>query len=209
MSSRDGFARADVDTNLMHDPKVLALARRLGDHTRTAAALVLYTSTVLASWKARARLTIAESAPAWWLGDPLELLPDLVAVGLLEEDGRLPAHAFDGWTARAREASDQAAEAARIRWLKHHAGAAPNPEPAQEAGDDAAAMLTHSVGYARPAGLPAGLTAGTAGRAGSPPGLAREGEGDGAPSAFRTVALAQGGFVAKLARTLPKGSGHA
>ena len=61
MSSRDGFARADVDTNLMHDPKVLALARRLGDHTRTAAALVLYTSTVLASWKARARLTIAES----------------------------------------------------------------------------------------------------------------------------------------------------
>lgn len=97
MSSRDGFARADVDTNLLHDRKVLALARRLHDPVRTACALMLWEAALLASWNEGARVPLADAAPAWWTDDTDEYGTDLHAVGLLDADGRIPGHAFGAW----------------------------------------------------------------------------------------------------------------
>lgn len=101
--SRDGFAIADVDTGIMADPKILCLARRLRDSAATMAAVGLYHAVVLASWKAGERVTLEDSAPAWWL-DPIdEPAAALVAVGLLDDEHRIPEHAWDGWFAPARD----------------------------------------------------------------------------------------------------------
>jgi hypothetical protein len=103
MSRTDGFPVADTDTSLPSDPKVVALARRLHDSIRTGAAQSLYEDVRLASWKAGRRLTLDESLPGWWL-DPFDDLADaLVAVGLLDDERRLPAHAFEGWYGPARD----------------------------------------------------------------------------------------------------------
>ncbi len=48
MSRDDGFRIADTDTGMMADPKVLALARRLRDSVRTAAAIA---STMPCGWR--------------------------------------------------------------------------------------------------------------------------------------------------------------
>lgn len=97
MSRDDGFAIADTDTGLMADPKVLALARRLRDSTRTGAALALYDAVRLASWKAGERLTLDETVPGWWL-DPYDDLADaLVEVNLLDDERRIPERAWEGW----------------------------------------------------------------------------------------------------------------
>jgi len=97
MSRADGFDVADTDTGLMADPKVLVLARRLRDSSRTGAALALYESVRLASWKAGRRLTLDESLPGWWLDPVDELAEHLVAVGLLDAERRIPEHAWEGW----------------------------------------------------------------------------------------------------------------
>ena len=95
--SRQGFSIADTDTGLYHDPKVLALARRLHDPQRTACAMVLWDACRLESWKAGERLVFTDAAPAWWLEDPAEYLPDLQAVGLLDAEGRIPSKAWASW----------------------------------------------------------------------------------------------------------------
>ena len=182
MSSRDGYARADIDTNLYHDPKVLALHRRLRDHRRTSDAMTVYTATVLASWKANQRLTIAESAPAWWLDDPEALVPDLQAVGLLDAEGRVAEHAFTAWTDRARSASEQGQKAALARWKRP-----PGDAPAMP--DDAPAMLEQSSRNAQPDSRPAGPPAGTAARLSPSPAGARDGAVSRDPTTTTTDAV--------------------
>jgi hypothetical protein len=155
VSSRDGFARADVDVGFMHDPKIVALARRLRDPERTMVASGIYLAAVLASWHAGRRVTLEEAAPAWFMGDPVEHLGDLVAVGLVDEEGRVVEHAFEAWTARARAASAAARDAARARWHR-----VPGAVPAAEAEPtDSASTAPESDGTAQPAGLPAGTPA--------------------------------------------------
>lgn len=162
MSGRDGFARADVDTSIYDDPKVRALARRLRDHVRTASAMTLYQATMLASWRAGRRLTIDESAPAWWLDDPSDYLVDLQAVQLLDGEGRVPEHAFEAWAGRLidrREAAaDAGREGARRRW---HPDEPPDPM-GSDSGPDGGAMgpsmhQPASLPASRPARQPAGL----------------------------------------------------
>lgn len=97
MSRNDGFDIADTDTGLMADPKVLALARRLRDATRTGAAITLYEAVRLASWKAGRRLTLEETVPGWWLDPVDDLAAALEAVGLLDAEHRIPGHAWLGW----------------------------------------------------------------------------------------------------------------
>jgi hypothetical protein len=97
MTRDDGFAIADTDTSEYSDPKVVALARRQRDAMRTHATVNLYDAVRLASWKAGRRLTLEESMPAWSLGPADELAADLIAVGLLDEERRIPAHAWRGW----------------------------------------------------------------------------------------------------------------
>lgn len=120
MSGRDGFSRADIDTNFFHDPKAVALARRLQNDRLTMAYLGLYQATVLASWKAGHRVTITEAAPAWWLSDLSAPETELRAVELLDDEGRVLEHAFEAWAGRLIDALDKAAaagrEGARRRW---------------------------------------------------------------------------------------------
>jgi len=95
--SRDGFRVADADVNFYADPKVNALARRLRDPVRTAAYAALYDATVRASWQAGRRVTFDEALPAWWLDDPDDALANLRAVGLLDDEARIPEHAWASW----------------------------------------------------------------------------------------------------------------
>jgi len=96
--SRDtGFAIADIDSGLFSDPKVVALARRLHDAGATAAHVALYEALVLGSWGSGDRLTFEEALPAWWMEDASEVRANLTAVGLLGEDGRIPAKAWEAW----------------------------------------------------------------------------------------------------------------
>jgi hypothetical protein len=125
VSSRDGLARADVDTGLYADPKVKALARLQRDPVRTAATMTLYLATVLESW--------AEND----LADYAEMVTDLTTVGLLADDGMIPEPTLDRWLSgiRARTASGRAA--ADRRW--HGNGSA---------------MGTQSARNTQPASLP-------------------------------------------------------
>jgi hypothetical protein len=96
MSRDDGFAVADLSTDLLDDPKVKALWRELDDQGRMGHALTLYTATVLASWRAGTRVTVADAAPVWLALDD-ELLLVLVRVRLLDHTGRLPLRSWKGW----------------------------------------------------------------------------------------------------------------
>lgn len=103
MSRDAGFTRADVDTGLFADPKVVRLARHVRDPQRVAAATCLYVGLVLASWKAGERVTLEESAPAWFLEPVDELQTVLLAADLVDTDGRIPVHAWSSWYEPARE----------------------------------------------------------------------------------------------------------
>lgn len=103
MSRGAGFEVADTDSGMLSDPKVLALARRLHDSTRTGAAIALYDATRLASWRDGARLTLDETVPGWWLDPVDDLAAALVAVGLLDSERRIPVHAWEGWYGPARD----------------------------------------------------------------------------------------------------------
>lgn len=95
--SRDGFDHADIDTGLFADPKVLALARRQRDTIRTLAAVALYLVPTLASWKAGDRQRASDALPGWALDPVGDLIADLIAVGLLDDDERVRDHAFESW----------------------------------------------------------------------------------------------------------------
>lgn len=111
MSGRDGFGRADVDTNLMHDPKAIALARRLRDPALTMSTLGLYVSAVLASWSAGRRVSVSDAAPAWWLVELDEPIAALREVGLVDEEGCVLEHAFAAWFGPAQVRRSIASEA--------------------------------------------------------------------------------------------------
>jgi hypothetical protein len=137
VSSRDGLARADVDTGLYADPKVKALARLQRDPVRTAATMTLYLATVLESWAENDRVSVEDAMPAWYLADYAEMVTDLTTVGLLADDGMIPEPTLDRWLSgiRARTASGRAA--ADRRW--HGNGSA---------------MGTQSARNTQPASLP-------------------------------------------------------
>lgn len=97
MTRDQGFRNADVDTGLMADLKVVALSRRLRDPVRTMAAVGLYVSVCLASWAEGRRLTVEESAPAWWFESVDDLAAHLVAVDLLDIEHRIPAKSWRNW----------------------------------------------------------------------------------------------------------------
>jgi hypothetical protein len=101
--SRYGFAIADTDTGMMADPKILALARLLHDPVKTGAAICLYDAVRLASWRAGERLTLAETVPGWWLDAADELAAALSNVHLLDDERRIPVHAWESWYVPARD----------------------------------------------------------------------------------------------------------
>lgn len=116
MSSRDGMLRADLDTGLCHDRKVVALARLQRSPERTATTLMLYVATVLASWREDRPETLDDSVPAWFGKSVERYRADLVSVGLLDEDGRIPVETLDRWMASARARVAGGRSGAASRW---------------------------------------------------------------------------------------------
>lgn len=100
MSRYGGFPNADVDVGLLDDSKVRKLARRLDDPAAINAAVVSFIAVLLASWEAGERVSSEEATPAWM--DRPEI-KDLVSVGLLDDDGRIPEHAWENWYRPAHE----------------------------------------------------------------------------------------------------------
>lgn len=102
MSRGDGFAVADLDSSYMDDAKLRALWQRIQDADRMARAVVLHQSTLLASWRHGERVTVAEAAPIWLPADA-ELVSHLVAVRLLDKQGRVHPASWRRWFGAAEE----------------------------------------------------------------------------------------------------------
>jgi hypothetical protein len=174
VNKADGFAIADVDVGLLTDPKVAALLRRVQDQHGAMDAIGLYLSLVLASWAAGDRLTLEETAPIWWTEPIDDLATDLVVVGLIDADHRIPEQAWASYFLVAWERREKrrqsGAEGGRRSWESRRdkrrssdGSATPNPtvrpsgrqavgptgsEPA--AGVDAAASPTDFDSYVAP-----------------------------------------------------------
>lgn len=125
--------RADIDVGLMHDTKVVALARRQQDPHVTGVTLMLYVSAVLASWREDRPCSIEESAPAWFLSPLGPVTADLIAVGMLDADGRVPTATVDRWLGPARDRRDKATSAAATRWTESRTAAALPPHSGRNA----------------------------------------------------------------------------
>lgn len=102
MSRDEGFAIADVSTAKHTDPKFRKLWRLLQDEAAMNAAGMLYEAVQLTSWQHGDRLTAEDAAPHW-MSDITAPTAALIAVGLLDENTRLPAHAWNAWFAPAVE----------------------------------------------------------------------------------------------------------
>jgi hypothetical protein len=140
MSREDGFSTADVDPGLMHDPKMIALARQAHDAGLTMSCVGLYLATLLASWRDGDRVSIEDAAPAWW-SDPIDpFRARLEDVGLLDADGCVPPHAWDAWFGPARDR----------RELRREAGRRGGEASAKRRSSTATAPLEHALSGAEP-----------------------------------------------------------
>lgn len=101
MSRDDGFDRMDVATSIADDRKFRLLAKR---HPELyPAAFTVYVGGLLAvSWRDGERLTLEEAWPALLPEDPA-IGPALLEAGLVDEEMRIPWHAWEGWFGAASE----------------------------------------------------------------------------------------------------------
>lgn len=135
MSSRDGRVWSKVDVGLMNDTKVVALARRQRDPTRTAASTCLYVATLLASWRENGPVSVRDAAPAWYLDDIDEVASDLVAVGLLDANECIPAATLDHWMESRRAQSEAGRLGNAIRWGPSRVRSGRDPERERDRGE--------------------------------------------------------------------------
>lgn len=105
MSRDQGFRNADLDVGFLDDPKIRALVRSTKDEGLVSRCIVAYISTVTSSWADGARIKLADAAPVWLSG--LEDIEQrLRGVGLLDESGAIPEHAWQGWYGPAAQRRD-------------------------------------------------------------------------------------------------------
>ena len=96
MPRSQGFARGDLDTAFPLDDKFLDLRGRLSSD-RYYAATGVYWTVVAATWREADRKVALRVAP-----DAADLIDELVAVKLLDPDGRVPSRSFTAWVGRAK-----------------------------------------------------------------------------------------------------------
>ncbi len=96
MPRSQGFARGDIDTAFPLDDKFLALRGRMSGE-RYYSATGVYFHVVAATWREAERKIAIRIVP-----DAADLIDDLIAVGLLDPDGRVPPRAFTNHIGRAR-----------------------------------------------------------------------------------------------------------
>lgn len=125
MSSRDGLARADIDTGLFDDPKVKRLARLQRNGRTTAITMTLFVATVLTSWRQNRPVSIHDAAPAWCLFPIDKMVADLVAVGMIADDGTIPSDRLDHWMSGVRARIEGGRAGAEKRWGNRDANGYP------------------------------------------------------------------------------------
>jgi hypothetical protein len=104
MTRSQGFARGDLDTSFPLDDKFLALRGRLTSE-RYYAGVGVYWTVVAAVWREAERKIAIRVVP-----DAADLIDELIAVGLLDPDGRVPSRAFTNHIGRARRQRKVSAE---------------------------------------------------------------------------------------------------
>jgi hypothetical protein len=114
MSRDDGFARADISVRLMRDRKFKRLEGLLRPG-QAHAAMLLYLATVLDSWAEGDRIPVDE-ADGPVAASPL-LVQALQRVRLLDDEGRIPEHAWESWFAPAQERRQARVKAGRLGGL--------------------------------------------------------------------------------------------
>jgi hypothetical protein len=121
MSRDDAFGRADIDVGLFDDIKVKRLWRLLNDPAKMHHAMILYISAILASWAEAEPASLVDGAPIW-TDVPEEIVAALVAVELVDGDGRIKSDSFDRWFSPALERRSRRQAASAIanatRWGK-------------------------------------------------------------------------------------------
>jgi hypothetical protein len=113
VSRATGFSHADIDVNLLSDPKLRAARKRLPDPESQKAAVLTYIAVVLESWRIGERLTVMQALPEW-LNYSEQVVAALVAEGLLDKAERVPAKVWTDWygVAEARREQRRSAGAA-------------------------------------------------------------------------------------------------
>lgn len=96
MTREKGFARGDLDTSFPLDDKFLAM-RAMLTPARYYAAAGVYWTIAAATWREAERKVGSRVAP-----DATAEIADLIAVGLLDDDERVPSRAFSHSVGRAR-----------------------------------------------------------------------------------------------------------
>ena len=133
-----GFAHADIDTSLFHDPKIIRLSRL--DRRDFPALFVVYEGTLLASWREGRRLTAVEAET--WVEVTPKRLSTLHEAGLLDTEGRIPEHAWERWfmpAVRRREGKSRGGRNSRARQdeagsadtISEHSSGIPAAQPSQ------------------------------------------------------------------------------
>jgi hypothetical protein len=110
----------DVSTDICNDSKFRRLHRHNPDHV--APAFFAYVAVLSESWKAGRRVTVADSWPTVLPFDA-GVVASMVAVGLLDKNGRPPAKVWSGWYEPARRRRDQS----RDRWNRYNEKRNSNP----------------------------------------------------------------------------------
>jgi hypothetical protein len=101
---------ADTDTGLHHDPKVRKLWRIVRDDALMNQAMCLLEGIRLASWGQGERVTGEDAAP-FWIADIGPATEALIAAGLLDSDGLIPAKSWTSWFGPALERRVERAQA--------------------------------------------------------------------------------------------------
>lgn len=103
MAKADGFAVMDVATDIHNDPKFRALARHNAAHVQPA--FMAYIALMGECWREAERVTVTASWPALVPYDPT-VVESMIAVRLIDRDGRIPRRTWQGWFGKVRERRD-------------------------------------------------------------------------------------------------------
>jgi hypothetical protein len=94
--NNSGLRTADTDIHLPFDLKFVRLWRMLHDQALMCEARTLHEDLRCASWREGERVTVEQAASAWLDPNP-DVIEAMVKVDLLDDEHRLPDHAWVSW----------------------------------------------------------------------------------------------------------------
>lgn len=127
MPRDDGFAVADMDTGKHNDPKFKRLWKIVRDEALMNAAVALYEATQLESWAEGERVCADDAAP-FWMVDAAPSLTALREANLLDDEFKIPVHAWESWFRPAFDRREQRRESGRIGGKRSRSDAEPKPK---------------------------------------------------------------------------------